>query len=221
MRILVVEDEQKVAQFIKRSLEDVEYSTKTVRTCAEANDSLADSPYDAIILDLGLPDGEGLTILKEWRANGFTEPVLILSARDAVHDRVRGLNLGADDYLAKPFSMEELLARVRSLLRRQVDKKATLLDHRGIRLDLLAHTVTLTGRQVDLTGREFALLELFMQNQGRVLTRSMITEKIWDSHDELDANLLDVYMRRLRKKLPLASDEQLFKTIRGVGYQMI
>jgi DNA-binding response OmpR family regulator len=221
MRILVVEDEQKVAQFIKRSLEEVDYSTKTVRTCAEANDALADSPYDAVILDLGLPDGEGLAVLKAWRTHGFTEPVLILSARDAVRDRVTGLNLGADDYLAKPFSMEELLARVRSLLRRQGDRKATVFDHRGIRLDLLAHTVTLNGRHVDLTGREFALLELFMQNQGRVLTRSLITEKIWDSHDELDANLLDVYMRRLRKKFALSPDEPVFKTLRGVGYQMI
>jgi len=221
MRILIVEDEQKVAQFIKRSLEEVDYSTKTVRTCAEAHDALADSPYDAIVLDLGLPDGEGLTVLKEWRANGFSEPVLILSARDAVHDRVKGLNLGADDYLAKPFSMEELLARVRSLLRRKLDKKATVFDHHGIRLDLVAHTATLGGHPVDLTGREFALLEVFMQNQGRVLTRSLITEKIWDSHDELDANLLDVYMRRLRIKLAASPDEQVFKTIRGVGYQMI
>jgi len=219
MRILIVEDEQKVAQFIKRSLEEVDYSTKTVRTCAEAHDALADSPYDAIVLDLGLPDGEGLTVLKEWRANGFSEPVLILSARDAVHDRVKGLNLGADDYLAKPFSMEEL--RVRSLLRRKLDKKATVFDHHGIRLDLVAHTATLGGHPVDLTGREFALLEVFMQNQGRVLTRSLITEKIWDSHDELDANLLDVYMRRLRIKLAASPDEQVFKTIRGVGYQMI
>ena len=129
--------------------------------------------------------------------------------------------MGADDYLAKPFSMEELLARVRSLLRRHVEKKATILEHRGIRLDLLAHTVALNGEPLDLTGREFALIELFMQNQGRVLTRSLITEKIWDSHDELDANLLDVYMRRLRKKIALPLDEPLFKTIRGVGYQMI
>jgi DNA-binding response OmpR family regulator len=221
MRILLVENEYKVAQFIKRSLEEVDYPTKIAGTCAEANDALAGSPYDAIILDLGLPDGDGFALLKEWRAHGFTEPILILSARDEVHDRVRGLNMGADDYLAKPFSMEELLARVRSLLRRQVEKKATILEHRGIRLDLVAHTVTLHGELLDLTGREFALIEIFMQNQGRVLTRSLITEKIWDSHDELDANLLDVYMRRLRNKIALQPDEPVFKTIRGVGYQMI
>ena len=114
-----------------------------------------------------------------------------------------------------------VMAATRSLLRRQVDKKATIIDHHGIRLDLVAHTVTLNRSPIDLTGREFALLELFMQNQGRVLTRSLITEKIWDSHDELDANLLDVYMRRLRKKFTVPPDEQVFKTIRGVGYQMI
>jgi DNA-binding response OmpR family regulator len=221
MRILLVENELKVAQFIKRSLEDVEYATKIAGTCADANDALAASPYDAIILDLGLPDGDGFTLLKEWRRHGFTEPILILSARDAVHDRVHGLNLGADDYLAKPFSMEELLARVRSLLRRHVEKKATIMEHRGILLDLMAHTVTLHGTLLELTGREFALTELFMQNQGRVLTRSLITEKIWDSHDDLDANLLDVYMRRLRKKIVFPPNEPLFKTIRGVGYQMI
>jgi DNA-binding response OmpR family regulator len=221
MRILIVEDERKVAQFIKRRLEEVDYSATVVRTCAEASDALAESPYDAIILDLGLPDGDGLTLLKEWRGNRFNEPVLIPSARDAVDDRVKGLNLGADDYLPKPFSMEEMLARIRSLLRRNVEKKTTVFEHRGIRLDLLARTVTLNGRLVDLTGREFALLELFMQNQGRVMTRTLIAEKIWDTHDEIDPNLLDVYMRRLRKKLAASPDEQLFKTLRGVGYQMI
>jgi DNA-binding response OmpR family regulator len=221
MRILIIENEPKVADFIKRSLEDVDYSATVAGTCFQALGALAESPYDAVILDLGLPDGDGLTVLKEWRAHRFNEPVLILSARDAVHDRIRGLNLGADDYLAKPFSMEELLARLRSLLRRHVEHKTTVFEHRGMRLDLLAHTVTREGKPIDLTGREFALLELFMQNEGRVLTRNLITEKIWDSHDELDANLLDVYMRRLRKKLSNFPEEQLFRTVRGVGYQLI
>jgi len=220
MRILIVEDDRKVGQFIERSLSEVAYSGTLVRTCAEARDALAESPYDAIVLDLGLPDGDGLQLLRDWRAAGFNEPVLILSARDALQDRVKGLNLGADDYLAKPFSLEELLARLRSLLRRQGTKKATVFEHRGIKLDLLARTVEVDGKRVDLTAREFSLLELFMQNQGRVLTRTMIAEKVWDSHSDLDTNLLDVYMRRLRKKLELAPAKSLFKTYRGVGYEM-
>jgi len=221
MRILIVEDERKVGQFIERSLSEVAYSGKWVSSCATARDALAESTFDAIILDLGLPDGDGLDLLREWRAAGFNEPVLILSARDALQDRVRGLNVGADDYLAKPFSFEELLARLRSLLRRQGGKKTTEFEHRGIKLDLLARTVECDGNPIDLTAREFALLELFMQNQGRVLTRTMIAEKIWDSYSDLDTNLLDVYMRRLRKKLESSPDKQLFKTLRGVGYQMV
>ena len=221
MRILIVEDERKVGQFIERSLSQVAYSGTWVRTCAAARDALAESPYDAIVLDLGLPDGDGLQLLREWRAAGFNEPVLILSARDALQDKVKGLNLGADDYLAKPFSLEELLARLRSLLRRQGGKKTTVFEHRGIKLDLLARTVEVDGRRVDLTAREFSLLELFMQNQGRVLTRTMIAEKVWDSHSDLDTNLLDVYMRRLRNKLETSPEQHFFKTLRGVGYEMI
>ncbi|MDR3405648.1 MAG: response regulator transcription factor [Chthoniobacter sp.] len=221
MRILIVEDDRKVGQFIDRSLSEVAYSGTWVRTCAEARDALADSPYDAIVLDLGLPDGDGLQLLRDWRAAGFNEPVLILSARDALKDKVKGLNLGADDYLAKPFSLEELIARLRSLLRRQGGKKATVFEHRGIKLDLLARTVEVDGKRIDLTAREFSLLELFMQNQGRVLTRTMIAEKVWDSHSDLDTNLLDVYMRRLRKKLEVTPEKQFFKTLRGVGYEMI
>jgi DNA-binding response OmpR family regulator len=220
MRILIVEDDGRVGQFLERSLSEVAYSGTLVRTCAAARDALAESPYDAIVLDIGLPDGDGLQLLRDWRAAGFNEPVLILSARDALQDRVRGLNLGADDYLAKPFSFEELLARLRSLFRRQGGKKTTVFEHRGIRFDLLARTVEVDGRRVDLTAREFSLLELFMQNRGRVLTRTMIAEKVWDSHSDLDTNLLDVYMRRLRKKLESTAEKPLFKTVRGVGYEM-
>ena len=221
MRILIVEDEAKVGQFVRRGLDKLAYSSTWVRTCAEAQDALAESPYDAIILDLGLPDGDGMNLLKEWRKCGFNEPVLILSARDAVEDRIQGLNFGADDYLPKPFSFEELVARLRSLLRRQSEKKTTVFEHREIKLDLLARSVLLAGRTVDLTAREFALLELFMQNPGRVLTRAMIAEKIWESRDDLDANLLDVYMRRLRMKLEASPDAPVFKTLRGIGYQLL
>ncbi|MEI8340948.1 MAG: response regulator transcription factor [Verrucomicrobiota bacterium] len=221
MRILIVEDERKVGQFVERSLREENYSATLVNSCRSASDALVESPYDAIILDLGLPDGDGLDLLREWRSLGFNEPVLILSARDTVGDRIKGLNGGADDYLPKPFSFEELLARLRSLLRRQGEKKTTRFDQGGIVLDLLARTVQLNGKNVDLTTREFALLELFMQNKNRVLTRTMIAEKIWDSHYDLDTNLLDVYMRRLRKKLDTQPEKPVFKTIRGVGYQML
>jgi len=138
-----------------------------------------------------------------------------------VEDRIKGLDLGADDYLPKPFSFEELLAHLRALLRRQSALKQTMLEHRGIRLDLLSHTVHLNGQPVDLTSREYALLEIFMQNAGRVLTRTLISEKIWASHYDVDTNLLDVYMSRLRAKLETTPDKVYFKTVRGIGYQLL
>jgi DNA-binding response OmpR family regulator len=220
MKILIVEDDRKVGSFILSGLGEATYTTKLVRPCAEARDALADDPFDAVILDLGLPDGDGLDLLREWRAAGFNEPVLILSARDAVADRVKGLNLGADDYLAKPFSFDELLARLRSLLRRQATVKTTVLEHRKVRVDLLARTVTAAGKPVELTNREFALLELFLQNVGRVLTRTMIAERVWEASHELETNLIDVYVRRLRQKLEQEGDTPLIRTVRGTGYQL-
>lgn len=220
MNVLIVEDERKVGRFIERALAEQSYTPRIATSCAAAEDALTESNYDVIILDLGLPDGDGLTLLNKWRERGYNEPVLILSARDAVNDRILGLNLGADDYLPKPFSIDELLARVRSLLRRQTGTKATLLRHRSIQIDLLTRRVTCHGRPIELTSREFSLLELFIQNPGRVLTRTMIGEKIWDSPYDLETNLIDVYVRRLRVKLEEAGDATLIRTIRGVGYQL-
>jgi DNA-binding response OmpR family regulator len=221
MKILVVEDQQRLGQFLERGLRECAYTVRWVRTCKDALDALAESSYDVIVLDLGLPDGDGIDMLRQWRKSGFNEPVLILSARDSVEDRIQGLNVGADDYLPKPFSFEELLARVRSLVRRQSAVKQTLLEHRGIRVDLLSHTVQVNDRPVDLTSREYALLEIFMQNAGRILTRTLICEKIWASHYDVDTNLLEVYMSRLRGKLETSASKPLFKTIRGVGYQLL
>ncbi|MDB6046497.1 MAG: DNA-binding response regulator in two-component regulatory system with QseC [Gammaproteobacteria bacterium] len=221
VKVLIVEDQQRLAQLLKQGLTERSYTVAWARSCAAARDALCETSYDLIILDLGLPDGDGLDLLREWRKNGFKEPVLILSARDAVQDRVKGLDLGADDYLSKPFSLEELLARVRSQLRRQSDVKETVLEHGVLRLDLVKQAARLNGQPVDLTRREFALLEIFMQNPGRILTRTLISEKIWASHFDVDTNLLDVYMSRLRAKLEKPADKPLFKTVRGVGYQLL
>jgi DNA-binding response OmpR family regulator len=221
MKVLIVEDERKVGQFIERALTEQSRTARLVGSCTEARDALADTAYDAVILDLGLPDGDGLDLLREWRGAGFNEPVLVLSARDAVNDRIRGLNHGADDYLAKPFSLEELLARVRALLRRQAGTKATTLAHGDVRMDLLARTVTMAGKPVELTNREFALLELFLQNQGRVLTRTLIAERIWEASYDMETNLIDVYIRRLRQKLGATEEKPLIRTVRGTGYQFL
>jgi DNA-binding response OmpR family regulator len=221
MKILIVEDQDRLGNFLAQGLKECSYTVTWARTCAQARDALAESPHDVIVLDLGLPDGDGIDLLRQWRAAGFNEPVLILSARDTVADRIKGLDVGADDYLPKPFSFEELLARVRSLVRRQSVVKQVVLEHRGIKVDLLSHTVQLNGQPVDLTSREYALLEIFMQNPGRILTRTLISEKIWASHYDVDTNLLDVYMSRLRAKLETSPGNPLFKTVRGVGYQLL
>jgi DNA-binding response OmpR family regulator len=220
VKILVVEDELRLASFLKKSLSDCAYMVHCVSSCAAALDALCQTSYDGIVLDIGLPDGNGFDLLRQWREAGFNEPILILSARDSVQDRIKGLNLGADDYLPKPFSVEELLARVRSLLRRQSGVKKTVFEHRGLRLDLLGRTVHLNDRPLELTSREYSLLEMFIQNPGRILSRNLICEKVWEAHGDVGANLLDVYMSRLRTKLEGAPGEPFFRTVRGVGYQL-
>ena len=219
-RILIVEDQRGLGSFLEVALREKLYAVTWVRSCAAARNALCEASYDAIILDLSLPDGDGLDLLQQWRRAAFNEPVLILSARDAVHDRIKGLDLGADDYLAKPFSLEEVLARLRSLLRRQSVSKEVILEHRGIKLDLVGRTVHFGGTPVDLTSREFVLLEIFMQNIGRIVTRKHLCETCWSSDLHNEANLLDVYMSRLRAKFESTAGPPLFKTLRGIGYQL-
>jgi DNA-binding response OmpR family regulator len=221
MKVLVVEDEERLGRLLQKSLSEHAHVVRWVTTCATANDALAETSFDLVIVDLGLPDGDGLALVRDWREAGFTEPVLILSARDSREDRVRGLDVGADDYLPKPFGMDELLARLRALLRRQAGRKQTVYEHNGISLDLLGHVVKVDGQQLDLTAREYALMTIFVQNAGRILTRSLIAEKIWDSHFDVDTNLIDVYMSRLRSKVSALAGRPMFKTVRGIGYQLL
>ncbi len=208
-----------MGRFVEKAFAEQNYVAFLAGSCAAARDAVAEAPYDVVVLDLGLPDGDGLELLREWRSNGFETPILILSARDAVEDRIHGLNLGADDYLPKPFSVDELIARVRSLLRRHSPTKSTVLTHGAIRLDLVSHAVTREGEKIDLTSREFALLELFLQNPNRLLTRTYIAEKVWETSYDLETNLIDVYVRRLRRKLEISPDRPVIRTVRGSGYQ--
>lgn len=221
MKVLLVEDDRKIGEFVRKGLQEVSYTVVSVRTAAEARKASLAGGFDVIVLDIGLPDGNGLELLTEWRARGVASPVLILSARHELGDRVTGLNLGADDYLTKPFSFDELLARVRSVTRRHGQQKKTVLEHRGIRLDLLTREAAFDGEPVQLTQREFAMLELFLQNANRVLTRTQIAERIWDCHFDMETNLVDVYVGRLRAKFRSAGEvESLFQSVRGVGYKL-
>jgi DNA-binding response OmpR family regulator len=220
MKVLVVEDQRKLGTLLKQGLSEAGYVVGSAASCATARDALCETSYDAIVLDLGLPDGDGLDLLHQWRKSGFNEPVIILSARDTVQDRIKGLDFGADDYLPKPFSLQELLARLRSLLRRHSNVKDTVLEHRGLRLDLVGRTLQFNGEPVELTTRELTLLEIFMQNPGRTLPRTLICEKVWSSPYEIDANLLDVYMSKLRSRFEIEGEKPLFRTVRGVGYRM-
>lgn len=222
MKILLVEDDRKIGQFVKKGLEEVSYATVWVRSAREAREAVAQNLFDVIILDIGLPDANGLQLLTDWREKELATQVLILSARHEVDDKITGLNLGADDYLTKPFSFGELLARLRSLTRRHGGQKKTVLEHRGIRLDLLSREITFDNTPVQLTQREFALLELFLHNPSRVLTRTQIAEKIWDCHFDMETNLVDVYVAKLRSKLRRANEpEALIQSVRGVGYKLV
>jgi len=220
MKVLVIEDQYRLATLLKQGLAEAGYSVGSADSCAAARAALCETRYDAILLDLGLPDGDGLDLLYQWRQSGVDQPVIILSARDTAQDRVKGLDFGADDYVPKPFSLQELLARLRALLRRHANAKDTVLEHRGLRLDPAGRTLHFNGEPVELTARELALLTIFMQNPGRILPRSGICEKIWSSHFDVDANLLDVYMSKLGSRFEIKGEKPLFKTIRGVGYQL-
>jgi heavy metal response regulator len=218
MRLLIVEDEKKVASFIKRGLEEEGYA---VDVAADGEEGLAmalDRVHDLFILDIGLPKMNGIQVLEELRKRKITTPVLLLTVRATIEDKVLGLDAGADDYLTKPFAFQELVARVRALLRRRVEGGPVLFRFSDLVLDPARRTVSRSGEKIELTAKEFAILEYFMRNAGRVLTRTRIIEHVWDYDFDTGTNLVDVYVNYLRKKVDSGREPKLIHTVRGVGY---
>jgi len=220
MRILVIEDEKKVARFIKRGLEEAGYLVDSAADGEEGLYLAEIDDYDLIILDLILPRKNGLEVCKELREQNIKVPVLILSARDSVEDKVTGLDMGADDYLTKPFAFSELLARVRALLRRGESMVPVKLQVADLAMDTVTHTVNRAGKEIKLTSKEYALLEYFMMNVGKVLTRTMLSEHVWDYTFDTFSNVIDVYINYLRNKVDRDFEPKLIHTVRGVGYVM-
>lgn len=220
MRILVVEDERKVSHFLRQALEEEQYAVDQAFD-GEEGLALAEAyEYDLMILDLMLPKKEGMDILQDLRRNGSKMPILVLTAKDAVGDKVKALDSGVDDYLTKPFSIEECLARVRALLRRGKPDRSGSLRVADLILNPATREVYRGQRRIELTNKEYALLEYFMRNAGRVLTRSMIAEHVWNIDFDTETNVIDVYVTYLRNKIDKGEASRLIKTIRGVGYTL-
>ena len=219
MRILVVEDEKKIAGFVKRGLKEEGYAVDVAADGDEGYELASVNDYDLIILDLMLPKCDGVTLCKKLRADKLEAPVIMLTAKTSVQDKVTGLDAGANDYLTKPFAFEELLARMRVLLRKPV-QPATRMQIADLVLDLLSHKVTRAGRDIVLSSREFALLDYLMRNAGTVVTRTMISEHVWDIDFDTNTNVIDVYINYLRNKIDADFDKKLIQTIRGRGYTL-
>jgi DNA-binding response OmpR family regulator len=220
MKILIIEDEKKVARFLKLGLEAENHHVE-IAYDGEAGETLGLSKeYDVIVLDIMLPKKNGIEVLKSIRASGNTIPVLILTAKGSLEDKVEGLDEGADDYLVKPFAFAEFIARVRSLGRRSVAEKATTLKVADLELDTLTRKAKRSGKEIDLTNREYALLEYFVRNANRVLTRTVISEHIWEYNFDTGTNIVEVYVNKLRNKIDSGFDKKLIRTVRGAGYMM-
>jgi two-component system OmpR family response regulator len=220
MRVLVVEDEVKMAGLLKRGLEEEGYAVDLAGNGSDAVWLGTENTYDAIVLDLMLPDQDGFEVCRQLRAVGRWAPVLMLTARDAIPDRVAGLDAGADDYLTKPFSFTELFARLRALMRRGARERPAVLRAGDLAVDPASKRVTRAGSPVDLTAKEFALLEYFMRHPGEVLSRSRLIEHVWDFAYEGDSNVVDVYVRYLREKIDRPFGLDSIETIRGTGYRL-
>ncbi len=221
MRALVVEDNRKTAAFIAKALKSEGFAVGVLRDGQEALDLVAVSPFDVVLLDIMLPGRDGLSVLRLMRARGNHTPVLLVSARGDVNERVEGLDAGADDYIAKPFALEELVARVRALIRRGGAERGSPVIRLGdLSLDTATRKAHRGGRAIELTAREYSLLEVLMRNAGRICGRMMILEKVWDYDFDPGSNIVDVYVRRLRDKIDAGFDVKLLHSVRGVGYVM-
>ncbi|MHB8509627.1 MAG: response regulator transcription factor [Candidatus Dormibacteria bacterium] len=221
MRILLVDDDQRLIRTVNRGLTEAGFSVDDARDGVEALAAIGTAPFDAIVLDVMLPGGrDGFSVCADLRQRRIKTPVLMLTARDAVDDRVRGLEVGADDYLVKPFAFRELLARVRALTRRHLDNRSAVLEVGLLRLDTSSRTISIRGVRMVVTSKEFAILEYFMHNPGRVLSREQVEEHVWNYDFNSQSNLVEVYVGRLRRKLEAAGLPDALVTERGYGYRL-
>jgi DNA-binding response OmpR family regulator len=218
MRVLVVEDEKKTASFIRKALQAEGFAVDVCHDGPNALAAAGSTPFDVLVLDIMLPGRDGLSILRQLRERKNTTPVLLLSARGEVNERVEGLNTGADDYLPKPFELVELVARVRALTRRSGENKSTVLRVANLTLDTVRHQAERAGVKIELTAREYRLLEFLMRSADRLCGRMMILEKVWDYDFDPGTNLVDVYIKRLREKVDADFNPKLLHTVRGTGY---
>ena len=220
MRLLVIEDNPKMAALIRKGLTEQGYAVDVACSGQDGEFMAADEAYDAVVLDLMLPDQDGLLVCRNLRRRGVHTPILMLTALSTTQDKITGLDAGADDYLTKPFEFDELVARIRALLRRGQAREASTLKFEDIEMDLLKRTVTRAGEKVKLTAKEFALLEYFLRNPNRALSRTTIGEHVWDMNFDSDSNVIDVYVSMLRRKLDKGFDQRLIHTVIGTGYML-
>ena len=221
MKLLVIEDEKKIANLINKGLREQGYLVDMLYDGTEGLERASTQPYDAIVLDIMLPGRDGLSVLRELRSRNIATPVMVLTARGAVNERVEGLNAGADDYMAKPFSMDELVARLRALMRRVTGETISLYKSGDLSMNLVSREVLRGTRKIALTAREFRLLEYLMRAPDQVLTRTQIIERVWEYHFDPGTNLVDVYIQRLRRKVDDGEPHKMIQTIRGVGYSIV
>jgi len=220
MRVLIVEDEKRTASFLRKALQAERYVVDALHDGNDALAACARTPFDVVVLDVMLPGRDGLSVVRQMRARGIKTPVLLVTARSALSEKVEGLDAGADDYLPKPFALDELLARVRALSRRNVESHGLLLQVGDLTLDTLTREVRRGGRPIDLAPREYLLLDFLMRSTGRISSRMSIVEKVWDYDFDPGTNLVDVYIMRLREKIDAGFEPKLLHTVRGLGYTL-